>query len=1140
MRARIHRALLALAVAVAAASCGNDGTAVEDAVPIPERVIVQAVGTSSVRISWDRVDAPNVAGYEVQRRVDLTGPFTPVASSIPQANGRLTWFDNSVQPDTYYGYRVVAVTSFGSKSATSTVGGTRTPPPPTLVISTLTRAPNDAAADPDGYTVTLLGPRDTVSSPVASNGERRFTPLRAGPYVVVMRGLARNCDFASGDSLKTAAVTDVGVATETRVSFEVSCRDPRRGSVVVRYEQDGDTTDANGVRLSVTGLLTEPDPADTARVFVRNETITSRIATYRYDNLRAGSYEVILDDVAALCSVIGNRRRTLAVRALSLDTVRFNASCTRPIVLDTAGKPLVLEHRWSADAAPTGSRVSLTMALDARARPSLAFSGIAYDVGYSPTVLRFDSSRKAPDIGSLAVNGRTNPGLVLVAGLETEPAGFTGRIEIGKLWFTVIGATGATTRTATQLKQLRTIAPANSEEVTRLRAQEAQFTVGTFTTQNVPPVARANGPYSATTGIATQLSAIGSNDPDGRITAWRWSFGDGSPPVSGETVQHIYQAAGTYTAEVTVTDDKGATSSDQARVTVTNSGTPNQPPVARISAPASANVNSTVTFSGTQSTDSDGVIQSYAWNFGDGTTGTGATVAKAYATPGTYNVTLTVTDNRTATNTASHVITVTTSDPGTTPFTWSGTFGAVDPVANTVDLTLTLDLTPDISDTPVPEALQSFVVDSLKWDPVVLRLDAFNFGPGQQQAVDQSDVARGKVRFTGATLPGQNSGVLVIARLRFKVLGAAGARTTTQTFVGPLIGTPATRSFNYRTRTDVREATLVVAGGTQTGTIAGTVTSPERGALAGVTVTVSSGQTGTTDASGAYTISGVPAGPRSVSLGGLPTGCIAPAAASVTVASASVATANFSVACPTSSGPTGTVTGTITASGGGPISGATVSIAGFNVSTNASGVYTIAAAPVPSGTVNASAPNCTSQSAPYSALASGGTVTVNITLTCQAAGPTYPFTLTWGNITNTGPTGRQVTAIFAINMGAAPGRPDVNGAAADELVALNWTFQFSSSALTYQSRTILAPNLDLIAVGNPSPGLTNLAQTSSQNTTDSGAIQLVRVTYNIVAGFSGTVTPTITINQARAGTFAAPVNVDATVRVGTIPTLTVP
>ena len=54
----------------------------------------------------------------------------------------------------------------------------------------------------------------------------------------------------------------------------------------------------------------------------------------------------------------------------------------------------------------------------------------------------------------------------------------------------------------------------------------------------------------------------------------------------------------------------------------------------------------TASFDGTGSSDDDGTIASYAWNFGDGTTGTGATPQHTYATAGTYTVTLTVTDNR--------------------------------------------------------------------------------------------------------------------------------------------------------------------------------------------------------------------------------------------------------------------------------------------------------------------------------------------------------------------------------------------------------------------------------------------------------------------------------------------------------------
>jgi len=89
----------------------------------------------------------------------------------------------------------------------------------------------------------------------------------------------------------------------------------------------------------------------------------------------------------------------------------------------------------------------------------------------------------------------------------------------------------------------------------------------------------------------------------------------------------------------------------------TQGGTPpvNVPPVANFS---SATNGLTATFTDT-STDSDGTIASRAWNFGDGGTSTAANPSRTYAAAGTYNVTLTVTDNAGATNAKTSAVTVT-------------------------------------------------------------------------------------------------------------------------------------------------------------------------------------------------------------------------------------------------------------------------------------------------------------------------------------------------------------------------------------------------------------------------------------------------------------------------------------------------
>lgn len=71
-------------------------------------------------------------------------------------------------------------------------------------------------------------------------------------------------------------------------------------------------------------------------------------------------------------------------------------------------------------------------------------------------------------------------------------------------------------------------------------------------------------------------------------------------------------------------------------------GGTNQPPVASFTSTTSG---LTASFNASGSSDSDGSITSYAWNFGDGATGSGVTQSHTYAAAGTYNVTLTITDN---------------------------------------------------------------------------------------------------------------------------------------------------------------------------------------------------------------------------------------------------------------------------------------------------------------------------------------------------------------------------------------------------------------------------------------------------------------------------------------------------------------
>jgi YVTN family beta-propeller protein len=69
------------------------------------------------------------------------------------------------------------------------------------------------------------------------------------------------------------------------------------------------------------------------------------------------------------------------------------------------------------------------------------------------------------------------------------------------------------------------------------------------------PTAAFTAP-SATAGIAALFNGAASSDPDGRVAAWSWAFGDGGA-ASGPTVTHTFGAPGTFAAKLSVTDNEG-------------------------------------------------------------------------------------------------------------------------------------------------------------------------------------------------------------------------------------------------------------------------------------------------------------------------------------------------------------------------------------------------------------------------------------------------------------------------------------------------------------------------------------------------------------------------------------------------------
>ncbi|WP_217645265.1 PKD domain-containing protein [Nocardioides terrae] len=173
---------------------------------------------------------------------------------------------------------------------------------------------------------------------------------------------------------------------------------------------------------------------------------------------------------------------------------------------------------------------------------------------------------------------------------------------------------------------------------------------------NQPPVAA----FTATADkLSASVDAGSSSDPEGGALTYQWDFGEsvgGGDTRTGETASYTYAGTGTYTVTLTVTDDEGEARVATQQVEVTG----NQSPTASIGSPMVTGLKASVDGSG--SSDADGTVASYLWDFGatDGASdqATGKTASYTYAAAGTYTVTLTVTDDDGSTDTAETVVTV--------------------------------------------------------------------------------------------------------------------------------------------------------------------------------------------------------------------------------------------------------------------------------------------------------------------------------------------------------------------------------------------------------------------------------------------------------------------------------------------------
>ena len=194
----------------------------------------------------------------------------------------------------------------------------------------------------------------------------------------------------------------------------------------------------------------------------------------------------------------------------------------------------------------------------------------------------------------------------------------------------------------------------NSGEHRKIYSDEAKLEK-----KNKPPKADfIYSPYGPSSEERVHFVAQ-AQDPDGKITSYRWEFGNGDKDW-GEEATYRYDRSGEYSVRLQVEDDGGLTDSITKQVSVRK---PNKPPSSDFTySPSSVEPAEIVHFE-SQATDSDGYISSWSWQFGDGSGSSSRNPDHQYEKSGTYTVLLKVKDQSGASDVERKNIRVRAKDP---------------------------------------------------------------------------------------------------------------------------------------------------------------------------------------------------------------------------------------------------------------------------------------------------------------------------------------------------------------------------------------------------------------------------------------------------------------------------------------------
>ena len=492
----------------------------------PSGLTATAGSTSTINLTWSNVS--NELGYRIERSLSSSSGFQDVGST--QAD--ITSFqDSGLAAGTTYFYRVLAFNNGGpspySNTASATTQTGSQPPPPGVLLADDF---NDNSLDGSKWSVGQITGSTDPNIPVVETSQRLGVgPLLQNASGFHFNGLVSNLayDF-TGASMYASVVTP-----------------PPAGSI-------------SEIRLSLAG------------------TNSPSANLYRF---------IIAGPNLKLQKVIGGTAvNVIAPFAYSATTMKFlrlrHDSSSGNVVFETAPASAgdanlpgtwTIRYQeawtnWNGSSGVQLTNVKFEIRIGTASADPVAAGTLAVD--------NFKASRPAaaPNVTSVSPNsGSSNGGTNVTISGSNFSAGST--VQFGGVNATNVNVVNANQITATT--------PAHASGtvnvvVTTVDQQSGTLTNG-YTFQfaddpgNEPPQVSASGSPSAGPAPLTVNFTSSASDSDGTIVSYSWSFGDGGTS-SLQSPSHVYQQAGTYIAQVTVTDNGGATANALITINVSQAG----------------------------------------------------------------------------------------------------------------------------------------------------------------------------------------------------------------------------------------------------------------------------------------------------------------------------------------------------------------------------------------------------------------------------------------------------------------------------------------------------------------------------------------------------------------------------------------